>query len=449
VRVKPEAENDERGYCRRSKPRRRPSETVPFLEGFDPRAIMPPPFWRHTEAIRYVIGIVATYSAFCPRSRKERDGWVPLRWVDVEPLFGKSGTWNLIRDILLERDVLECDEQYSVGKKAKWYRLGPDWWNHDTYLASLRGRRLLARISSIEAEPECGWWRQPQHEHLDQWLRRVRVDEVAAKPWTCQRKTSRKHHYTAARIAAIQSGESHIIVDSYGRVHSPITNLRRCVRPALRIESQPFVEIDIASCQPLLLGYIVAKVLAGDWTVAQVKRLGVKGPISDVFSDVPMEQSGAGVPRDLLDYVDTCQRAEFYQAMADLWGLPWKTPKQTNELKRLVFKHILFGRVRHGHRRWKAFAKRWPSVARVLAEIKHEDYGASARACQRIESRLMIEGVVGHLQRSHPDVAVQTIHDSVLVVPERETLAKAAVLAEFSRIGLTPAIKSKNYTLAA
>jgi hypothetical protein len=201
------------------------------------------------------------------------------------------------------------------------------------------------------------------------------------------------------------------------------------------------VEIDVSNAQPLILGFMVAKLLAGDWSLADVKRLGSAGTLSDPFANLPIERWGSEIPADLLDYLDTCQRGEFYEALAEIWELESETPKSRNEIKRLSYRCILFGRVRPGNPRWRAFRERWPSVAAALEEIKSGDQGRSARACQRIESRLMIEGVVGSFERLHPDVPIQTIHDAVLVVPEAVEIAKAAILAEFASVGLVPRVK--------
>jgi hypothetical protein len=297
-----------------------------FLEGFNPQDLLPARFWRHAEAIGYVVGLVASRPVFSPCSAKERRGWVPLRWVDLAPLFGKSGNWNAIREALLAGGVLECDEHYKIGERAKGYRLGPTWSNREQHLATIRNRRLLVRIANVQAKQQCGILWVPEHEHLDHWLRQVRVDEATARPWICHQRRSRRQHYTALRVAAIQSGESSVTVDSYGRVHSPITNLKRYVRPALRIHGQPLIETDVSSCQPLLIGFMAAKLLVGDWGLAQVKHLGSEGPIWDGFANLPMERWRADLPQDLLDYIGTCERGLFYQALADAWGLPFESP---------------------------------------------------------------------------------------------------------------------------
>jgi hypothetical protein len=81
----------------------------------------------------------------------------------------------------------------------------------------------------------------------------------------------------------------------------------------------------------------------------------------------------------------------------------------------------------------------------TLEEIKQNDHGTSARACQRIESRLMIDGVVERFRLQYPDLPILTIHDSVLVVRDAVEIARAAILAEFAGIGLRPSIKVKEY----
>ena len=269
-----------------------------------------------------------------------------------------------------------------------------------------------------------------------------------ARPRTCHKSRSPKQRITAVKILAIQSGEARVIVDRYGRVHTPLTNLRRVVRPALRIHGQELVEVDVSNAQPLLLGFIVAKFFAGDWSLAQIKRLGSACDLSDPFNGMGFTRWSTNLPPDLRDYLETCERGEFYGALADAWGLPCQSPKEKNEIKRLVFKHVLFGRVRQGKRHWEAFRRLWPSVAIALQLIKHGDHGTSARACQRIESQLMISGVVQRFLREHPDQLIQTIHDSVLVLPEAVEIAKGAILKEFAIIGLTPSIKEKDRTKA-
>ncbi len=156
-------------------------------------------------------------------------------------------------------------------------------------------------------------------------------------------------------MGVIQTGVARPTVCSYGRVHSVITNIRRQVRPALRIQGQRLVEVDVSCAQPLILGFMVAKLLAGDWSVADVKRLGSKGDIVEPFAGLTMTRWSTELPPDVLDYIDTCERGQFYQTLAEIWGMPCQAPK--NKIKGLSYWLILFGRVRHRDRRWIAFTE--------------------------------------------------------------------------------------------
>jgi hypothetical protein len=436
------------------------------LDGFDPRDL--PACRRYADAIRFVVGKVAMGQVLDSRRRHGRSGWVPLRWKDAAPLFGRSGTWNKVRRLLLERGVLECDETFTVGEKAKWYRLGPAWRGRGIRRGSIRDRRIAARIKKVEAPQDNRTMWGPEHHHLHRWLRETTVDEDQVRKWTCQRSRSRKQLITAQKVAVIQSGEAPLTVDPYGRVHSPVVNLRRAARQALRIGGSPLAEVDVANAQPLLFGYLVAKVAAGEWTMEQAKEIGEKSNNKNQFGgylrigeerrqeEGEEEQSRrsttrlpnlhlspclGALPADLVDYLEVCQQGTFYQAVAEAWGLPCGPGKEKNQIKRLTFKYVLFGRPRPGHRYWEAIRRRWPTVAGVIEEIKAGDQGRAARACQLIESSLMIGGVVERFRVAHPDAAIQTIHDSVLVHPDTVDLAKDTILDVFGAIGLTPRLK--------
>jgi hypothetical protein len=195
------------------------SVDVWFLNDFDPRAVLPVRLWRHAEATRYVVGLVATRPAWSQRGRRMCNGWVPLRWEDMTPLFGRSGTWNKIRECLLGRGVLECDDVYIVGEKAKWYRVRPEWWTTEVHPVTIRDERLSTRIqSSNNYLNEKRELRPPDH-HIDRWLKEVRVDESKTRRWTCNRRHSIRQHLTALKIEALQRGDARVVVDAYGRVH--------------------------------------------------------------------------------------------------------------------------------------------------------------------------------------------------------------------------------------
>jgi hypothetical protein len=356
-------------------------------------------------------------------------------------LFGESGKWNKVRTALLKAQILECDEIYRKDQKSKWYRLGDKSVGYEPYLATITDHRLLARLNKADTRSNLTV-SLPAHQHLANWITEFRVDMNAAKPWICRRHNLRKHALTFAGICQLQSGEGGIVVDDYQRAHSPITNMRRDVRHALRVNCQPLEELDLSNSQPLILGLMTAYLVTGEWKLDDVRRLGTKGPLSDPFPNLPMTRvADILLPDDLRDYLDICERGQFYHALGEVWNLPWT---KKSEIKRLAYRCVLFGRPRPGGFRWEAFKSRWLSVSNMLFALNSESKGASARACQRIESNLIIGGVVGRLRRCRPEEPVQTIHDSVLVTSASVPVVRQIMFDEFESVGLTPTIEPKN-----
>jgi hypothetical protein len=187
---------------------------------------------------------------------------------------------------------------------------------------------------------------------------------------------------------------------------------------------------------------MACKVLAGDWGLEAVQRLGRAGPVPDPFGGLQLTPWSIDPPPDLLDFLAVCANGRFYESMAEVWRL---SCERRREVKRRVFKYILFGPVRPGNPSWEAFRSRWPSVAIMLEHIKTQDHGTSARACQRLEAKLMIGGVVDALRTKHADIPVQTIPDAVLVTKDVEAfeLVRQVQQEQFAIIGLRPTIKGR------
>jgi hypothetical protein len=54
-----------------------------LLDDFDPRCVLAAGLWRHSEALQYVVGLVASQPVFAPRSRAGRAGWVALNFEEA------------------------------------------------------------------------------------------------------------------------------------------------------------------------------------------------------------------------------------------------------------------------------------------------------------------------------------------------------------------------------
>jgi hypothetical protein len=89
----------------------------------------------------------------------------------------------------------------------------------------------------------------------------------------------------------------------------------------------------------------------------------------------------------------------------------------------------------------RLFESQFPTVMRMIRDLKRKDYTQLACEMQRTESRIVIHGVCADLMRAHPDVPLVTIHDSVMTTPGNVAAVKDAMREAFARVGIRPTLK--------
>jgi hypothetical protein len=200
-----------------------------------------------------------------------------------------------------------------------------------------------------------------------------------------------------------------------GRVFTNLTSLPRELRPYLRYEGKSLVEIDISNAQPLLL-------------------------IGDYPKDEP----------ERADFCKVVESGTFYEELDKPLKKPFGMQKR-DLLKKAVYIQIFFGRIYRNDKGEKigliakAFAQQFPALDKIIDGIKENDYRALSRILQTREAKIMISRVIGRIMRDSP-FFVQTIHDSLLLLPENVEGAKEIMIEEFQKeLGVTPNIKTKGY----
>jgi hypothetical protein len=147
------------------------------------------------------------------------------------------------------------------------------------------------------------------------------------------------------------------------------------------------------------------------------------------------------MPANLLAFIEMCERGKFYHAIGEPWGLDADVPAEKEEIKALVFKLIFYDPTLAKDPKWLEFKESFPDLAAFLEEIKAGNYAVSARASQRLESNLIINGVVRRLAEDHPAVPVATVHDAIYTTQPHHDLVQSLIEMEFGRLGLQPKFK--------
>lgn len=203
-------------------------------------------------------------------------------------------------------------------------------------------------------------------------------------------------------------------MDAAGRFHSVFTNIPKSIRRKMKFANRYLVEIDVASCQPILLAALYGdnkKTESGKTLYFEKERLTQPESI------------------EKRKYIDLCQSSYgFYESLGvsksgfgftmfgHLSGKAWFGLKMIQELKKRGF-HILVGRLYALRQSLKSYKK----DGKVT-------YGLMARVMQRWESFLMIDKSLTKM-----DFGAIPIHDAVLVKREDTDKAMKIIADNFTR----------------
>lgn len=232
-------------------------------------------------------------------------------------------------------------------------------------------------------------------------------------------------------------------IDTIGRLHTNLTNIRKEVRPYLTYNHQRLVSLDIKASQPffslLLLDEIFYNALSPINIFMFPSLYEFNSFISNINAVVLfimiVTSSESRSRQGFEAYRDIILQGRFYDVLPTLLNLPVGMPKK--ELKQQVFT-IFYSRNRFLHqpqaRTKLAFKNRFPDVYHVFSLLKKSNHRILSHILQRIESYLILERVCYKLSVHYPHMPIFTIHDSIVCTvgseEKVEAMLTSTILAE-------------------
>ena len=293
--------------------------------------------------------------------------------------------------------------------------------------------------------------KRPVHRHLDFWLKRVRVDEKAAMQFVSDKQRAEfswlsslsevpviaeqlaeDRLHAEASIQAIAGKDFRSKPCRFGRYHTNISCFRRVLRPFLRIDGQPLVEVDVSACQPLCLAVLLHDIRRDILTSVPLTEEQIR--LARTLSIFPV-CCASGEDDDTIRYKKDCESGMFYKRMQKICKVA-----DASEVKTKVFAEVFFGKRKKG-RLLTGFRELYPTMGRLSEWVKRHDYKHLAHELPRIESSIVIDDACEVMRLQHPDVPILTIHDAILTTPEHVGLVKDVLRAAFNRRGVNPRIK--------
>jgi hypothetical protein len=328
---------------------------------------------------------------------------------------------------------------------------------------NLRSRVLLKRLEKCAAERKADQMRDPVVRDAHGNLEHFRIDRKKAEK-ALKRDIREKNggkldrKMLASEMRKVDrfngmygSGTAlYVVRDDYGRVHTNVTQMKKCVRKeALTCDGEAVGAVDIKSSQGAFLCHILGAWLHGDGAV-----LGRNGrSFISAEREFPV---GLGMGRCEREYLDFRSKLEGrtlyeffagemngdYELEADLPDRDLSECPVTREEAKKAFLATLFAGVDldpdcdplwHACRR--VWTEHWPSLLSMVDRLKRDNYRALAYEMQRMESSFVFDVVVPAV-KAEVGCPYCTVHDELIVPAVHVGAVDAIVRRELERFGI-------------
>lgn len=355
-----------------------------------------------------------------------------------------------LRKHLQAQGVLVC-ESYSAGHYSTGYRLAPAFdglplrrpLSNNALIDKWRAWKRSTISTNTPEMREVAQRRRPITDSMTETLDGLRF---CASPGDVEtqlrgRGIDPAHlRYACAVIGNVD--HDGICMDEFGwRVHSILTNTTATIRPFLRLDGDPFVELDVRNAQPLILAAVLRNPQPCATYIANAQHNGCAGRrmFLKLIRDVP----AAEVDK----FARLCEEGSFYEAFMGKGG-----SLDRKKVKREVYRDVFFGKPVQRGPISKVFEGLWPGVYGTLRALKVRfGYKIVSQILQRMESVIIIDGVCGRIVADIPGCRFATIHDAALVVAKHGPDVCRLIRTEFERYGVRAGMRetvlSEHHTL--
>ena len=354
-----------------------------------------------------------------------------------------------IRRLLHSWDILLNDGVFSYRNedhlKAIGYRFSDSITKTDFCKWSLQTEPSIKRYkkfigSSQPAASSLNGTALPHHRTLLNRVAEFRIDESAAqdvlKKLPACTLPSAQH-----AVSRLRNQQFYLIRGVTGRIYTPITNLKKELRPCLYWGKDPSVDlclIDASCMQPLLLCIL----MNGTVSVAELSQYQELCEAGQLYEQIAADTS--------------LTRAQVKLAMLTYLCGPWFDPNSEDQLSKCsaeewaclqsVSKWFLsaFPEVSQYLREEKTngqYYKIFNTRDRIRKGLPTQPYVIISHRMQRLESCLMIDQIAKEVMLRCKQMPFTTIHDAYLIAGEEKSNVQKILSQGFERQRIKPQFK--------
>lgn len=232
-----------------------------------------------------------------------------------------------------------------------------------------------------------------------------------------------------------------------GRLHSPLTQLKKVLRQYLRYDGEKLVSIDIKNSQPYLSTVLFNR------NYFNLNKMGARLKLYNNSVDYKKSPiafhyvSQKVPPEDVGVYISQVTKGNFYEEFAEQLVekglLSADIADKRKEAKNITFTSFFSpNRLKQHVEEIKLFEEIYPNVYKNFAFVKKgKHHNTLACVLQNLEAEIILEDICKKIAFKYPEAPIFTIHDSI-VTTNKYLQAIKQIMEEvlIERVGYPPVL---------
>ncbi len=313
---------------------------------------------------------------------------------------------------LIDLRIIERSGNAIKGKASYKYQFSQEYYSK--YVSKpLQNEKLKRRIKTVwsqikKEKAKTTWGKSEQIK----FLKNLEIDS-AWKEYTASITNIEQFNSVTASARRIENGDIFYSIDSTSqRFHSNVTNMKKDLRPFLRVQNEPLVNIDIKNSQPYLSTIILTN-------PGKASMLTNNRAFSILLQNLKVSHN-----EDVKKYIYLVVYGKLYEYLMQEFskaGIRLTRTDTKIQVLRILFARNRTPKDERNKKCRSIFREHFPTVHKIFSKVRGSDRGDKfqnfkrfAILLQRIEAYLMLEVVLKRISRELPDTIAITIHDSIM-----------------------------------
>jgi hypothetical protein len=418
-----------------------PQQAYDIVNGIKKNSV----WYKHKDKLFYILIFISS-RFILNKNLKQKDG-VAVSSVVLKKIIP---VYKPYLDYLVSNGVIYITANYSARKFSRKYSFQKSFFKNWSYV-KITGSKICRNVERCKQEQNVKI--EEDYNYLCRWFNKKLTfhdPNFNSEQYPAGDAAQNEIHSFWTRKKMVEQDFSLTIDASSGRLHTPLTNLKKDFRKYLRYDGRKLCGVDISNSQPYFLLYLISCYENGvekshlmDITKRSSTNL-LRLVKSALGSYYHTKDTGSGVCGGESDFIADVTNGNLYSEFGGLLGTVEKKAVK-EQIFKLFFtnEHYLTGKVKLSA---QSFKKRWPEVGRFLAEVKAKKHNTLALILQSIERYFVLDIIAREYSEQYPDNCLFSIHDSLITFSDEVEVLKLFMekrLAELTGFKPTVVIEDK------